>query len=165
MRWSFEELYKAFKTEKKINWQYSIVYFPVTLYKRLKMFIHWLVTGYCKESLYSLNSSIYYSIYLRLDQALDQHMDGNIVIHDVSTKTDLWLGFYNILNSEPAAEIREYVPGEILNKDYEYIGDYFNNSKTPKDSAIVISLKDFRRWQDERQKTLDMFSAYISTLK
>lgn len=58
MRWSIEELFKAWKIHTEFRFIYKVLKFPKNTWRRFRVLIHWIFKGYCKESLWGLDHTL-----------------------------------------------------------------------------------------------------------
>jgi len=58
MRWSIEELFKAWRIHTEFRFIYKVIKFPINIWKNIKVTFHWIFKGYCKESLWSLDHTL-----------------------------------------------------------------------------------------------------------
>lgn len=68
MRWSFEELFKAWSMYHEPNMWEAFKRFPRNTYYRFKLFFHWLFKGYAKQMLWSLDQTLIETFIQRLKQ-------------------------------------------------------------------------------------------------
>lgn len=68
MRWSFEELFKAWKIRNAYTFKEFILDFFPRNWRKTGTFFHWLFKGYTKESLWNLDETFDQIILQRLKQ-------------------------------------------------------------------------------------------------
>lgn len=158
MKWSLQELFMALSWASDNWWWYKIIHTPKRLWRRLKIIIHWIFTGYTYESLWNLDSWLDSVILFRLKKFKNENKNSypcDFKSHDDWHKTiDIMIeGFNGIINDEYFKNYHDYL------KENGYDKMDINEYSVPKE-IFDKCREDNMKLQDKK----DLFWKYYNNL-